>query len=926
MANFFPPSVNGIDREVSLNGSVRASLLFDYSDLDENPLAKVRLYDSNGLDQSGFFTVDGVQQNAGQWFEVAADELDSVRYHAGLIVANEIVNILAYDGGFWSEPTSARVFTVDPNLRPPEVETFDSTVLGNENILARTMFVASDFDGDPITRYRVKDQKSNVNSGSFWLNNVKQRQGRWFELSGEELNKLRYYGGRNPQTEKFFVQAYDGERWSQVESNDVTTTRNRYRPIVTAVDRELKTQTVVNAGNLFSWRDRDGNTAKKYSFFDTGVLIDGGFFSVNCIRQNSREWFTVNARDIENGRVQYHSALVPDNERLRVKVSDGKFFSAVKTFRVDSVATPDIDTPENVQVIGDSTVVDINDWIAQTDAGPAVTRWQFFDATTEKDSFDNELTGSITFEGEALEAQRIRDFTSAELADVSFISGVIDRGIEHDEIYIRGNNGSEWSTWQRVNATTVFNAKEALQDPPLKWGPGVFGTGVTLTYSFPDSLPIYYTDLDEDNGTFQPFTPKMRQATREILKEVYSDRYGLNFVEVSDNVGGVFRFGMIDNVDAIAYAYLPPVFGTNPNNNFGVPGDIWAELDFLYESVDENGDAITMGWFDDWALEKGSDLYLSLIHEVGHAIGLDHPFGETEPGNPVLRPQVNTHEYTTMSYTRSVNIPDPAFPLTDGPATTMLYDEYAIADLYGRNTEVNKEDNVYRWSPNEHDLYAETIFDPSGVDTLNFSNYTPSATIDLREGHLSSVAGELRNFNIAYGTVIENLVSGSGHDNITGNEADNRIIGGRGNDTIATKGGRDTAIGNEGHDTYVYSLGDGKLTIDEDRGGGKDVVEIHAFHDNFDSFKQDLSFAKIDDSKLRISLTMNGEKSEGTITMNNQHWGGSRVETLRLFDNNGEQIGQDMSLRSIFLQATNRLQRFERTEFQDQFGFLAIPS
>ncbi|MEC9094187.1 MAG: hypothetical protein VX438_15870, partial [Planctomycetota bacterium] len=229
MANFYPPSVNGIDREVDLNASIKARLLFDYADLDGNPLEKVRFFDSNCANQSGFFTVDGVQQNAGQWFEVAVADLDTVRYHAGLTVSNEVINMLVYDGGFWSEPSSARAYSVEPNFRPPEVETFSTSVLGNENILASTMFEASDFDGDSIVKYRVRDQKSNSNSGAFWVNNVKQRQGQWFEFSGEELPKVRYYGGKNPQSETFFVQAYDGDKWSTIESNTVQTLRNQYR-------------------------------------------------------------------------------------------------------------------------------------------------------------------------------------------------------------------------------------------------------------------------------------------------------------------------------------------------------------------------------------------------------------------------------------------------------------------------------------------------------------------------------------------------------------------------------------------------------------------------------------------------------------------------------------------------------------------------
>lgn len=922
MANFFPPSVNGIDRDVDLYKSIAARLLFEYSDLDGNPLAKVRFFDSNGANDSGFFTVNGVQQNAGQWFEVDAADLNKVRYNAGLVIGNEVVNLLVYDGQFWSTPGSARVYTVEPNLSPPDVKAFKVSVLGNENIMARNMFEASDPDGDEITKYRVRDQKSNGNSGAFWLNNVKQRQGKWFEFSATELRKLRYYGGNNGQTEKFFVQAYDGEKWSRIASNTVTTKVNRYRPVVSVLDRELKTQSVVNVGNLFSWSDRDGNTMKKYAFFDTGILADGGFFDVNGVRQNSRQWFTVNARDIERGLVRYHSAQVVDSERIRVKAWDGKYWSKVKSFRVDSIQTPDVETPELVQVINDSTHVDVTNWINQTDNGPQITKWQFFDATTEKDPFGNEFTGSLTYQGNVLEAQRIREFTTAQLADVSFLSGVADRGIEHDEIYIRGYNGSQWSTWQRVNTTTVFNVIPAFEKPPLKWGPAVFGTGATITYSFPNSLPFYYAGLDEDNGSFQPFTQKMRQATREILQNVFNKRFGLNFVEVSDAVGGTFRFGMIDNTDAIAYAYLPPTFGANPNDTQSVFGDVWAELDFVYESQDAQGNDITMGWFDDWALEKGSDLYLALIHEIGHAIGLAHPFDPLD----VLRDPVQTHEYSVMSYARYTTIPDPNFPLTKGPATTQLYDEYVLEHLYGSNTEFNKEDTVWRWSPNELDTYAMTVRDPNGIDTLDVSNFTPSATIDLREGHHSSVAGDINNLNIAYGTVIENLKSGPGHDIITGNEADNRIFGGRGNDTIASKGGDDTVFGNEGHDTYIYELGNGKLTINEDKGGGKDVVEIHSFHVNFDSFKQDLSFRRINGKDLQISLTMNGQKSEGSIIIKNMNWGGSKVETLKLFDNKGDQIGKDMSLRSIFLQATNNLQRFERTEFQDAFGYLAIPS
>ena len=108
----------------------------------------------------------------------------------------------------------------------------------------------------------------------------------------------------------------------------------------------------------------------------------------------------------------------------------------------------------------------------------------------------------------------------------------------------------------------------------------------------------------------------------------------------------------------------------------------------------------------------------------------------------------------------------------------------------------------------------------------------------------------------------------------------------------------------------------------------KDKVELHAFHDSFDSFTQDLLFKKggPNGRNLVFSMNLDGGESQGTVTIRNQKWGGSKVETLSLFDNKGDQIGKDMSLRSIFLQATNEFKSFKRTEFQDAFGYLAIPS
>lgn len=942
MANFYPPTVTGIDQSVDIGRSLTASSLFEYFDFDGNPADRYRFFDSNGGGDTGFFTVRGVQQNAGQWFEVAASDLGTVRYFAGNSVRNEIVNVLARDGERWSQPGVARIQSEEPNILPPNVETFDVSVLGSETIVGSTMFSASDPEGDEVVRYRVRDQKRNGNSGAFWLNNVKQKQGTWFEFTASELSSLRYVGGKNGQTEKFFVRASDGDKWSRGVFGMVETTPNSSRPVLDVVDRQMKVNTVVDASSWIGWFDADGNSLKEYSFFDTGKLADGGFFSLNGVRQAAQEWFTVKVRDVEAGLVKYHSGSVLDSERVRVKVHDGRYSSKVNTFNVDSLEAAEVETAFATQLLNDSEVLNVSNWVTQTDLGPEIQKWQVFDASTAKDRFGNELTGSLLGDdGKALAPQRIREYTAAEFANLEFKSGVADRGIEYDEVFIRGTTGSgDWTSWERVNVTSTFNVPRALLTAGGtggKWGDAIPGTGVTLTYSFMEDIPARWVPCPESDG-MEPLPNAIRQAYRNVL-EHYTNTFDITFIEVSDSTPANFEFGMdrLGNDGLIAQARFPgpdvpcgtiPVYGY-PTQNVGVyAGDNWLNADHEY-GVEGTG----WGWFDDGAMDLGSDFYNTLLHELGHSLGLHHSFNQANGDDDSIRPGVESGDWTMMSYNRPTSwkgnlaVNDPQYdPFSGGNITPQLFDHLALSTLYGYNTEYNKEDNVYRYAANEHAQYAETIHDPGGHDRLNFFNYTLDSTIDLREGRHSSLAGGINNFNIAWGTTIEDAVGGSGNDIIIGNEVDNRLIGGAGDDTITGMGGRDVAFGREGNDTYRYSMGDGTLIINEQGGGGRDTIELSSFSDDFDSFKQDLSFRVLNGRDLIIALTIEGERSQGNITIKNAHQGASRVETLKMFDNRGDQVGQDMSISSIFQQATNKLQRFERTDFQDQFGYIAIPS
>lgn len=123
-----------------------------------------------------------------------------------------------------------------------------------------------------------------------------------------------------------------------------------------------------------------------------------------------------------------------------------------------------------------------------------------------------------------------------------------------------------------------------------------------------------------------------------------------------------------------------------------------------------------------------------------------------------------------------------------------------------------------------------TVFDQGGTDVLDFGNDTSAQDIRLGSGAISDVYGLTGNLSIAWGTVIENVICGSGNDRVSGNLANNRLRGNVGNDTLAGAAGNDVLdggagtdrlIGGAGNDIYRRTPGD---IVVEALNGGIDTV------------------------------------------------------------------------------------------------------
>jgi serralysin len=238
-----------------------------------------------------------------------------------------------------------------------------------------------------------------------------------------------------------------------------------------------------------------------------------------------------------------------------------------------------------------------------------------------------------------------------------------------------------------------------------------------------------------------------------------------------------------------------------------------------------------VGWKTS-GMTPGDYGFVTLIHELGHGLGLSHP--HTNEGGSSIYPGVtsandtgdyglNQGVYTTMSYNDGLvhSGGDPGTEDYGYQGTPMAFDIAAIQHLYGANYNYQTGNNTYFLpTANEGATSYSCIWDAGGVDTISGMGARLGVTINLNDaslnaaingagagGYISSANGIFGGFTIANSVVIENATGSDSDDQIIGNEFNNILDGGAGNDTINGGAGNDTINGGAGADILEGGAG-----------------------------------------------------------------------------------------------------------------------